>query len=116
MKRVTLSETEREVLRQSHKSALTHRERQRAQAVLLCAKGYRLDQLSDIFEADRDTISRWLDDWQEHGIVGLSDAPKPGRPGKLTSNAQSLIVQALQTPTPNLKPLLQERLKKGALR
>lgn len=116
MKRVTLNETAREALRQSHKGALTHRERQRAQAVLLCAKGYRLDQLSDIFEADRDTISRWLDDWQEHGIAGLSDAPKPGRPGKLNGVAQSVIVQALQTPTPSLKPLLQERLKKGGLR
>lgn len=115
MKQVTLSQAEREVLRQAHKSAPTHRERQRAHAVLLSAKGYRLDQLSDIFEADRDTISRWLDDWQEQGIIGLSDASKPGRPSKLPEAAQSVLVHALQTPTPNLKPLLQERLKKGAL-
>jgi len=116
MKQVTLSQEEGAALRQVHKSAPTHRERQRAHAVLLSAKGYRLDQLSDIFEADRDTISGWLDDWQEQGVAGLSDAPKPGRPGKLNPTAHSLIVQALQTPTPNLKPLLQERLKKGALR
>ncbi len=116
MKQVTLSQAERETLRQMHKNAGTHRERQRAHAVLLSAKGYRLDQLSDIFEADRDTISRWLDDWPEGGMAGRSDAPKPGRPGKLNDAAQTLIIQSLQTPAPNLKPLLQERLKKGALR
>ena len=116
MKQVILSESEREVLRGAHKSAATHRERQRSHAVLLSAKGYRLDQLSDIFEAARDTISRWLDAWQEHGIAGLSDAFKPGRPSKLRDTAQSVIVQVLQNPTPDLKPLLQERLKKGALR
>ncbi len=120
MKRVTLSEQERQVLRQAHKSAPSHRERQRAHALLLSDKGYRLDQLADIFEADRDTISRWLDDWTEHGtehgVDGLRDAPKPGRPAKLNDSACAIIAHALQTPTPNLKPLLQEQLKKGALR
>lgn len=116
MKRVSLSEWERQVLRQAHKSATSHRERQRAHAILLSDKGYRLDQLADIFEADRDTISRWLDDWREHGIDGLRDAPKPGRPAKLNDSACAIIAHTLQTPTPNLKPLLQERLKKGALR
>jgi transposase len=116
MKQVTLSQEEREALRQAHKSAPTHRERQRAHAILLSAKGYRLNQLADIFEADRDTISRWLDDWHEQSLAGLCDAPKAGRPRLLNDTAQDVIAQTLQTPTPKLKPLLQERLKKGALR
>jgi transposase len=116
MKQVILNQEARAGLRQAHKSAPTHRERQRAHAILLSAKGYCLDELADIFEADRDTISGWLDDWHEQGIAGLCDAPKPGRPRKLNDRAHSLIVQSLQTPTPHLKPLLQERLKKGALR
>ena len=87
----------------------------RAHAILLSAKGYRLDQLADIFEADRDTVSRWLDDWLTCGLEGLSDAPRPGRPGKLTDQACAIIADTLQTPTPGLKTLLQERLKKGDL-
>ena len=87
MKQVTLSQAERAELREAHKSARTHRERQRAHAVLLSAKGYCLNQLSNIFECDRDTISRWIDDWQTHGVAGLSDATKPGRPGKLNGEA-----------------------------
>lgn len=115
MKRVTLSESERQVLQQAHKSAFSHRERMRAHAILLSAKGYCLDQLADIFEADRDTVSRWLDDWIAYGLEGLSDAPRPGRPGKLNDQACAIIAGTLQTPTPNLKVLLQERLKKGDL-
>lgn len=84
MKRVTLNESERQTLQQAHKSAPSHRQRVRAHALLPSAKGYALDQLADIFEADRDTISRWLDDWQEHGLAGLQDAPRPGRPRLLT--------------------------------
>lgn len=115
MKQVLLSESERQALQQVHKNAPSHRERVRAHALLLSSKGYSLDQLAETFEADRDTVSRWLDDWQEHGLSGLRDAPKPGRPGKLNDEAHAIIASSLPTPTPNLKPLLQERLKKGDL-
>lgn len=110
-----LSQEQRTKLLQVRKSSQCHRERERAHAVLLSAKGYTLDQLADIFEADRDTISRWLDDWQARGLDGLPDAPKPGRPAKLDANAQQLIAATVAQPTPNLKAVLHTRLKKGAI-
>jgi transposase len=115
----TLSDQERCALLQVRKISTCHRERERAHAVLLSAKGYSLDQLADIFEADRDTISRWLDDWlddwQAKGVDGLPDAPRPGRPSKLDDRARQLIEQAAQAPTPNLKSVLHTRLKKGVI-
>lgn len=100
-------------LQHLHRQGSSHRERQRAHAVLLSAKGYKLDQLAMIFEVDRDTVSHWLDRFEQHGLSGLCDAPKSGRPSKLTAESHRLIQQALQTPTLNLKPLLLQRLKKG---
>jgi transposase len=82
---------------------------------LLSAKGYSLDQVADIFEADRDTVSHWLDDWQAQGLEGLRDAPKPGRPAKFDDKARQLIEDTVQEPTPNLKAMLQTRLKKGVI-
>lgn len=111
----TLSDEQRCELLGIRKRSDCHRERERAHAVLLSAKGYSLDQLADILEADRGTISHWLDDWQAHGVEGLSDAPKPGRPCKLDDNARQLIERAAQAPTPNLKSLLHTQLKKGAI-
>jgi hypothetical protein len=51
-----LTETETQALRQLHKNGLTHRERQRAHALLLSAKGYTLEQLANIFDWDRNTL------------------------------------------------------------
>ena len=71
---------ETEILLELVKSAENHRTRQRAHAIILSHKKYSVEELSDIFEVHRDTISRWLDSYEECGISGLFDAPKPGRP------------------------------------
>jgi len=60
------------------------RVRHRAHAVLLSDKRYSVEEIADICFADRDTVSRWLSDWGADGFDGLSDAPRSGRPPKLT--------------------------------
>lgn len=97
-----------------HHDGATHRERERAQAVVLSSRGYTVNQLAGIFHVDRDTVSLWLDRYEKHGIAGLHDAPKSGRPPKVNLGAQDIIRQALEHPRPDLKPHLLERLKKGA--
>jgi len=59
--------------------------------VYLSGKGYRLDQLADIFGVDRDTVSGWLDAWEVHGLLGLRDQVHPGRPRKGTEEARDQI-------------------------
>ena len=44
----TLSDSDRSALEVVHRQGATHRERQRAQAILLSSRGYGLDQLADI--------------------------------------------------------------------
>lgn len=66
-----LTAADQQALEQHYRQGTTHKQRQRAQAVLLSARGYSLDQLADILSADRDTISRWLDQWQERRGKGL---------------------------------------------
>lgn len=114
MKFVKLNEEQAASLRALHKNGSSHRERQRAQAVLLNARGMSLDQLAFVFECGRDTVSGWRDDWQGGGITALSDAPKSGRPVSLDETAQRQVLQAVATPTPNLKAVVLDELKKGA--
>ena len=111
-----LSDSERLELEQVHRSGQSHRERVRAHAVLLSSQGFDRDTLATIFFTDRNTISDWLTRFEQGGVAALRDAPKSGRPSKLTVPAQSIVRQALQDPTPDFKPQLLERLKKGALR
>lgn len=107
-----LSEGNQAALEQMHLHGPTPRQRQRAHAVLLSAKGYRLDQLADILRADRDTISGWLDQWQAQGLAGLSDAPKTGRRRKMDAALEAELLDLLQNPTPALKAVVQAHLKK----
>ena len=52
--------------------------------IILSNKKYSIDRLSEIFEVDRDTISRWLDWWESGGLKSLHDKAKPGRTRILT--------------------------------
>jgi len=113
MKFVKLDEEQAAQLRVLHKNGQSHRERQRAQAVLLSARGMSLEQLSFVFECDRDTVSGWLDDWQAGGAAALADAAKSGRPCSLDETAQKQVLHAVATPTPNFKGVVMDELKKG---
>ncbi len=114
MKFVTLDETQAANLRALHKQGASHRERQRAQAVLLNARGMSLDQLAFVFECGRDTISGWLDAWHAGAVAALTDAARSGRPFKLSKTAQKQVLERVDSPTPNLKAVVLETLKKRA--
>lgn len=114
MKFLHLNEEHAVSLRALHKHGQSHRERQRAQSVLLSARGMSLDQLGFIFECGRDTVSGWLDDWQGGGRAALADGARSGRPSSLDAVAQSQVLQAVSLPTPNLKAVVLDELKKGA--
>lgn len=86
-----LSEAERETLREALKYGPSARVRQRAQAVYLSSRGYRLEHLAELFEVDRDTVSSWLDGWDERGVRGLYDAPRAGRPLLLSEPEQQQV-------------------------
>jgi transposase len=56
------------------------RVRQRAQAVILSSRKYSIEDISNIFEVDRDSVSSWITKWGESRFNGLYDDPKSGRP------------------------------------
>ncbi len=115
-----LSDADRTALEQVYHAAPAHRQRQRAQAILLSARRYTLDQLADLFQTHRDTVSGWLGDWQERGLgdwqerglAGLQDAPKSGRPPKLDAAAIEGLHRRLEAPSPDLKAHVLGDLKK----
>lgn len=107
-----LSDAQRASLEQVYRQGSAHRLRQRAQAVLLSAKGFTLEQLASMFGVHPETVSGWLDRWQEHGLDALADAPKPGRRRKIDAALEAELLDLLQNPTPDLKAVVQAHLKK----
>ncbi len=110
----SLTDTDRAVLEKVHRTGATHRERQRAQALLLSAKGFTLGQIALACDAHPETVSGWLDGWQERGLLGLQDAPKPGRTPKIDAVIRDYLHEMLENPSPNMKALALEEIKKKA--
>lgn len=83
-----LSDEERLRLKEIHKTDPNWRTRMRAQAILLSEKGFALNLLATIFEIDRDSVSQWLDWWEDYKFDGLADDPRSGRPPILADEAK----------------------------
>lgn len=90
MRHIKLTLEQAIALKERMLQSKNYREISRCRAMMLSHKGYTINELADIFEVDRDTISSWFDRYESQGIKGLSDAPKSGRPSKLREDQKKL--------------------------
>ena len=65
--------------------------RERAQAVLLSSRGYNMQQIAEIFEIKYQTVSHWIDDWDDYGLRGLYKVHDGGRPPIYTHQDEQRI-------------------------
>ncbi len=70
--------------------------RQRAHAILLSSDGFSVDEIAKICRVDRDTVSGWIDKWNQLGFEGLKDKPRSGNPGILNPSVKQLVVELCQ--------------------
>ncbi len=59
------------------------RQRRRAQAILGHHRGHSLPQLAAFYAVRYATVHAWLHAWQAHGLAGLAEGKRAGRPPKL---------------------------------
>ena len=73
MKTVTVIEDENiiETLKYASRLAPQPYARERAHAILLSNRGFSVTQIATFFDIQYQTVSRWLDDWEEEGLNGL---------------------------------------------
>jgi transposase len=67
-----------EAMRRYKNKKLNGHERQRYHALLLVSKGYSYRQTAEILFVDEETISRWVQVYQERGLDGLKNHPRWG--------------------------------------
>ncbi len=78
----TLSVADKGALDELMRTSHNFRVRRRAHMIILSSKKYKIEELSNIFDVDRDTISEWLRRWESSGLSGLTDGKRTGRPKK----------------------------------
>jgi transposase len=85
-----------DVLRRVVRTDPDPRVRQRAQMVLLLTQGESVSAVARLFRAARHRVRRWRDAWAARGRDGLADAPRTGRPPKLSAEDLALLADALE--------------------
>ncbi len=95
----TLSQEEHRRLIENHQTSANFRLRNRSQAILLSVEKFPIAEIARICRVDRDTVSGWIDNWNEFGEKGLEDEEKSGRPPILTKEEQQTAIEiALRNP------------------
>ncbi|UZR99979.1 helix-turn-helix domain-containing protein [Chondrinema litorale] len=76
---IKASKEEVELLKSQLKKPMSRQESVRIEGLLLSIKGYTMEQIVDILEVNRDTISRWFNRWDQGKMNNLANLPKSGR-------------------------------------
>ena len=80
----------------------------RAQAVLFSSSHCSLYTLSYTFGICRQTISIWLDNWENEGLCGLIDKPGRGRNKKISIETEQEVIELINKSPRSLKTVVQE--------
>jgi transposase len=73
--------------------------RERAQIILLAAEGMFAPEIAKIVRRNDQTVRTWIRRFNAEGIAGLYDAPRPGKPPKVTPEYEErLLVVVRQRP------------------
>ena len=81
------------------------RVRVRAHSILLSSRGSSIDEIADIYQVHRNTVSSWIDNWEQLGVDGLRDKPRSGSPPKL-NDAEKEVAKALLKAHPNMPKMV----------
>ena len=104
---VMLTAAERKTLKMRVRGAKTpHRDRLRAQVVRAAARGHANERISADLGVGVDTVRKWRGRFAEHGLGGLVDLPRSGRPRRITALERAAVVAlACQLPASAGVPL-----------
>ena len=80
--------------------------RHRAHAILLSAQGYQIKQLAEIFFVDRETITNWLNRFDQNSIEGLKNKPRPGRPPSIDRADEAKVLAEVHQQPRQLKTVI----------
>jgi transposase len=93
-RKTRLRRGDREVLEGWLRTRTTpQRQVERARIVLGSADGLSGYELADRLGISRPTVQRWLDRYKAHGVAGLEDRPRSGRPKRITPEVEAEVVR-----------------------
>src|SRR4051795_9524932 len=83
----------RELARRGRDKGAPSREVERARIVLLAGDGVPGKQIAAIVGCAEGTVVTWRGRYVEHGLAGLSDLPRPGKPSPLPEALRDRVLE-----------------------
>lgn len=74
------AEQRRELQARARRYTLPYRDVVRAKIVLMAAEGLDNDEIAVRLDTRREIVSKWRKRFFEHGLAGLEELPRGGRP------------------------------------
>lgn len=65
----------------------------RAKIVILSSKGMTIDQIMEQTNLSRRAVNKWRQRFKTHGIEGLMDAPRQGKPPVISQEKKLMVIQ-----------------------
>lgn len=79
-------------IQRSEESRYDHR----LHGLLLVAAGHNCQQVAELFSEDRRTVQRWVKTFEHHGLDGLREGERSGRPRSLTTRQWTSLEKDLR--------------------
>lgn len=101
-----LSEDELNTLISMHENHPSQRVRKRAFGIILSNKGYPIQEIASILHVTRQTVSSWIDNWEQIGITGLYDNLRSGCPRKLSPEDEEFLKKLIEKEPRSVKKVI----------
>jgi transposase len=92
-----------------------HRQGVRLVMILLSHRGWTAGAIAELLGCAPSTVRRWIHRYNTHGVAGLADRPRPGRPRLGSRRIGERIRRLLSQPKTWTIPRLYQRLDRPAL-
>jgi transposase len=93
-----LSEEEERVMRKlAHSRTASARLVQRAKIIELASQGQTIPQIMQQLQVSEPMVRKWWKRFEQQGLAGLEDAPRPGAPSRYTVENKARVLQAAHT-------------------
>jgi len=106
---VKLTKEERKWLEKGRKTGKKSTFRQRCHYILLSDQGKEVQEIADIYQVTRQSITGWYNRFETHGISGLHTKQGTGRPAIIRVDNEpevTRIEELVEQNAQNLKPVL----------
>jgi len=111
---LVVTEAQKQTLLIMHRSLkMEKRYAQRAGIILLSAEGKSLEEIIQTTGMSRPVVNKWRQRFRVHGLEGLQDARRSGKPAVITAAQKAMVIQkACEKPTGGYTNWSQKRIAK----